>query len=81
MRLICAILALLCGIALLIKMDTGTLTPDQVAAAALRGLGRGPRVVPGLAMRLSSAVMSRLPRRTAIAIISRASRDPTPPAR
>jgi uncharacterized protein len=58
----------------------GTLTPDQVALAALRGLGRGPRVVPGLAMRLSSAVMSRLPRRTAIAIMSRASRDLTPPA-
>ncbi len=62
------------------KRAPGTLTPDQVATAALRGLGRGPRVVPGLAMRLSSAVMSRLPRRTAIAIISRASRDLTPPA-
>ena len=42
------------------KRAPGTLTPDQVASAALRGLGRGPRVVPGLAMRLSSAVMSRL---------------------
>ena len=62
------------------KRAPGTLTPDQVASAALRGLGRGPRLVPGLAMRLSSAVMSRLPRRTAIAIISRASRDLTPPA-
>ena len=61
------------------KRAPGTLSPDQVVAAALRGLGRGPRTVPGLAMRLSSAVMSRLPRRTAIAIISRASRDLTPP--
>jgi short-subunit dehydrogenase len=57
----------------------GTLTPDEVAGAALRGLGRGPRTVPGLTMRLSSALMSRLlPRRTAIAVISRASRDLTP---
>ena len=62
------------------KRAPGTLTPDKVATAALRGLRRGPRVVPGLAMRLSSAVMSRLPRRTAIAIISRASRDLSPPA-
>ncbi|MEV0720230.1 SDR family NAD(P)-dependent oxidoreductase [Asanoa sp. NPDC050611] len=54
----------------------GTQTPDQVARAALRGLGRGPRVIPGLGMRVSSALMSRLlPRRTAIAIIARASRD------
>ncbi|GIF76757.1 SDR family NAD(P)-dependent oxidoreductase [Asanoa siamensis] len=59
----------------------GTQTPDQVAKAALRGLGRGPRVVPGLGMRVSSALMSRLlPRRTAIAVIARASRDLTPPA-
>jgi short-subunit dehydrogenase len=53
----------------------GTLAPERVAEAALRGLGRGPRVVPGLTMRLSAALMSRLPRRTAIGIISRASRD------
>jgi uncharacterized protein len=59
----------------------GTLTPDEVARAALRGLGRGPRTVPGLTMRLSSALMSRLlPRRAAIAVISRASRDLTPTA-
>jgi short-subunit dehydrogenase len=62
------------------KRAPGTLGPHQVAAAALRGLGHGPRVVPGLAMRLSSALMSRLPRRTAIAIISRASRDVTRPS-
>jgi short-subunit dehydrogenase len=53
----------------------GTLTPERVAEAALRGLGRGPRVVPGLAMRISAALMSRLPRRAAIQIITRASRD------
>ncbi len=54
----------------------GTLSPDQVAVAALRGLRRGPRIVPGVTMRVSSAVMSRLlPRRVAIALISRASRD------
>lgn len=54
----------------------GTLPPAAVARAALRGLGHGPRVVPGLTMRLSSALMSRLlPKRAAIAIISRASRD------
>lgn len=53
----------------------GTLTAEQVAEAALRGLPRGPRVVPGLAMRLSAALMSRLPRRAAIRIIARASRD------
>jgi short-subunit dehydrogenase len=57
----------------------GTLTPQRVAAAALRGLGHGPRIVPGFTMRLSSALMSRLPRRTAIAVISRASRDLAPP--
>ncbi len=53
----------------------GTLAPERVAEAALRGLPRGPRVVPGLTMRLSAAVMSRLPRRAAIRIIARASRD------
>jgi len=59
----------------------GTLTPDQVVTATLRGLGRGPRTIPGLTMRVSSAVMSRLlPRRTAIAVIARASRDLAPPA-
>jgi short-subunit dehydrogenase len=59
----------------------GTLEPAQVVTAALRGLGRGPRVVPGATMRISSVLMSRvLPHRTAIAIISRASRDLTPPS-
>jgi short-subunit dehydrogenase len=58
----------------------GTQSPQQVADAALAALGRGPRVVPGLTMRLSSTLMSRLlPRRTAIAVIARASRSLTPP--
>lgn len=53
----------------------GTVTPEAVVAAAMRALGRRPRVVPGATMRLSSALMSRLlPRSTAISIIGRASR-------
>jgi short-subunit dehydrogenase len=61
------------------KRAPGTRTPEQVAAAALAALGRGPRVVPGPLMRVSSAVMSRLlPRRTAISVIARASADLTP---
>jgi short-subunit dehydrogenase len=58
----------------------GTRTPEQVVTAALAGLGRGPRVVPGAMMRFSSALMTRvLPRRAAISIIARASRGLTPP--
>jgi short-subunit dehydrogenase len=54
----------------------GTQTPAQVAMAALDGLGRGPRVVPGALMRVSSALMARLlPRRTSIALMARASKD------
>jgi len=60
------------------RQAPGTQTPEQVVRAALGGLGHGPRVVPGALMRVSSAVMSRLlPRRTAIQIIARASRDLT----
>jgi short-subunit dehydrogenase len=60
----------------------GTIAPGQVAEAALRALGRRPRTVPGGLMRLSSTLMSRLlPRRTAIALMARASRDLSPPAR
>jgi short-subunit dehydrogenase len=56
----------------------GTLMPEQVVTCTLRGLGRGPRVVPGATVRVSSVLMSRLlPRRAAIALISRASRDLT----
>ena len=54
----------------------GTVDPDEVAGAALRALGRRPRTVPGALMRVSSALLSRvLPRRTAISIFARASRD------
>jgi short-subunit dehydrogenase len=54
----------------------GTVTPEVVAEAALKALGRKPRVVPGVMMRLSSLFMTRLiPRRTAVGIIARASRD------
>lgn len=57
----------------------GTLPAEEVVAAALRGLGRGPRTVPGAVARLSAVLMSRvLPHRAAIAIVSRASRDLTP---
>jgi short-subunit dehydrogenase len=52
----------------------GTVDAQTVARAALQGLGRGPRVVPGAMMRASSVLMSRLlPRRTAIKLIGRAS--------
>jgi short-subunit dehydrogenase len=59
----------------------GTVEPDQVAAAALRALGRRPRTVPGALMQASSAVMSRLlPRRAAIALMASGSRDLGSPA-
>jgi len=54
----------------------GTLTPDKVVEATLRRLGGGPRTIPGAVNRISSVVMSRLlPKRAAIAIFARASRD------
>lgn len=52
----------------------GTLAPDAVVAAALAHLGRGPRVVPGAVNQVAAALLTRLlPRRAAIALISRAS--------
>jgi uncharacterized protein len=55
------------------KRAPGTVTPEVVAEAALRGLGRGPRVVPGAFMRFSTALMAHaLPRRTAIDVMGRA---------
>jgi short-subunit dehydrogenase len=49
----------------------GTLDPDDVAERALRALGRGPVVVPGLVNRAAAALMGRLlPQRTAIRIMS-----------
>lgn len=60
------------------KPVPGTVDPETVVATALNALGRRPRAVPGALMRISSAVMSRLPRRTAITVMARASRDLTP---
>jgi len=63
------------------KEAPGTVDAEEVVTAALRALGRRPRTVPGSVARLSSVLMSRLlPKKAAIAIISRASRDLTPPA-
>jgi uncharacterized protein len=51
----------------------GTVSPAEVAAVALRGLGRGPTVVPGGLMRVAAPLMSRVvPRRAAIAAMGRA---------
>jgi short-subunit dehydrogenase len=53
----------------------GTVTPQQVAVAALAALGRKPRTVPGALMKLSAPLMSRLlPRRTAITVMAKANR-------
>jgi uncharacterized protein len=53
----------------------GTVAPETVAAAALAGLGRGPRVVPGTLMRVSTAVIGRLmPRTSAIDMMARATK-------
>jgi uncharacterized protein len=51
----------------------GTVTPSVVASSALAGLGKGPRVVPGAFMRMSTVLMTRfLPRRAAISMMARA---------
>jgi short-subunit dehydrogenase len=51
----------------------GTVTPDAVASSALAGLGKGPRVVPGAFMRMSTVLMSRfMPRRAAISVMAKA---------
>lgn len=39
MRFVLVILAILCGIALVLKLDTGTLDPTQVAGIGLIFLG------------------------------------------
>jgi len=62
------------------KRAPGTVSPAEVAASAIAALGSGPRTVPGGLMKVSSALISRLlPRRAAIAMFARASRDLTPP--
>ena len=45
--------------------------PEAVAAAALAALGRRPVVVPGRRNRVSAALAQLLPRRAAIALVSR----------
>jgi uncharacterized protein len=58
------------------KRAPGTVAPDVVAASALAALGRRPRTVPGGLMKVSAVLTQRiLPRRTAIALIQKASGD------
>jgi short-subunit dehydrogenase len=55
------------------RQAPGATTPEQVAAAALRGLGHGFRVVPGTLNQVSAFALQRLvPRRAAIAVFGRA---------
>lgn len=49
----------------------GILSPAEAARRTLDGLGKGPRIVPGLINRLSAQLMGRLlPRRAAIRLIA-----------
>ncbi len=58
----------------------GAVAPEAVVSAALRGLGRGPRTVPGALARLSSTALARLlPRRTAITVVGRTAGRSTGP--
>jgi uncharacterized protein len=53
------------------KDAPGTLDPEEVVEQALRALGRGPIVIPGLVNRAANVFMGRLlPRRVAIAIMA-----------
>ncbi len=61
------------------KRAPGTVTPDVVAEAAIRALGRRPRTVPGGLMKFAAVAQRVLPKRTAISIIARASGDLTAP--
>jgi short-subunit dehydrogenase len=55
------------------RQAPGTVTPDEVVAAALAALGHRPRTVPGGLMKVSAAAMTRLlPRRTAITVMGKA---------
>jgi uncharacterized protein len=58
-----------------VRSAPGEVAAPVVAEAALRALGRGPRVVPGALMRMTAPVMSRLPRRVAVGLMSRAYRE------
>jgi uncharacterized protein len=63
------------------RLTPGTVSPNEVAAAALAALGRRPRTVPGRLMKVGAVVTGRLlPRRAAIALIARASSDISAPA-
>ena len=54
----------------------GTLDADVVVEETLKALGHGPVVVPGAVNRIARFVMGRLlPRRTAIAIMARATKE------
>ena len=56
----------------------GTLDPNEVARQTLAGLGRGPRVVPGLVNRIASFAMERmLPRKLAVRLMAANTRDLT----
>jgi hypothetical protein len=59
----------------------GMLTSDRVAAVTLDHLARGPVVVPGRFMVVSTRLRGLLPRRTAVTVMGRASRGLTPPTR
>jgi short-subunit dehydrogenase len=52
----------------------GMLTSDVVARLTLDRLGRGPTVVPGRFMAVSTKLLGLLPRRTAVSVMGRASR-------
>jgi uncharacterized protein len=53
------------------KEAPGTMDPEVVAETALRALGRGPIVIPGLVNRIAFTFMGRLlPRRAAIGIMA-----------
>jgi short-subunit dehydrogenase len=58
----------------------GELDSAAVAAQTLDRLRRGPVVVPGRFMRTATATMRLLPRRTAVTVMGRASRDLMPDA-
>jgi uncharacterized protein len=59
------------------KRAPGTVSADTVATTALASLGRRPRAVPGALMKVSTVLTRLLPRRTAIAVIAKASKDLT----
>lgn len=59
----------------------GAVEPEVVARAAIRGLGRGPIVVPGAVAAASAWIMRRLvPRRAAIGIMAASARSLSPSA-